>query len=166
MAAWSPEVDLLPASDRDDRPAAPLDLRVRSLVPSLPHEEIGSQPSYNVLQSDCRSLLLLYIARCIPAKYTGFPGIIPRFSVSSRYPGISAKYTGLSRVSASPPGIPELVLSMVAEKCNADVGPQSGRRRSDIWPTSLRHRSDVALTSLRIAPLSLYRTAHNVYTRA
>ena len=28
-------------------------------------------------------------------------------------------FPGLSRVSASPPGIPELVLSMVAEKCNA-----------------------------------------------
>ena len=48
----------------------------------------------------------------IPAKYTGFPGIIPGFSVSSRYPGISAKYTGLSRISASPPGIPELVPSI------------------------------------------------------
>ena len=38
---------------------------------------------------------------------------------------------------------------MVAEKCNADVGPRSGRRRSYIGPTSLRHRSDVGPTSLR-----------------
>ena len=44
---------------------------------------------------------------------------------------------------------------MVAEKCNADVGPQSGRRRSDIGPTSLRHRSDIGPTSLRhIGPTS------------
>ena len=48
----------------------------------------------------------------IPAKCTGIPGIIPGFSVSSRYPGISVSIPGLSRVSASPPGIPELVLSV------------------------------------------------------
>ena len=49
---------------------------------------------------------------------------------------------------------------MVAEKCNADVGPRSGRRCSDIGPTSLlRPCSDVARTSLRrrsdIAPTLL-----------
>ena len=43
---------------------------------------------------------------------------------------------------------------MVAEKCNADVGPQSGRRRSDIAPTSarsseLRRRPDVGPMSER-----------------
>ena len=49
------------------------------------------------------------VAANIPAKYTGFPGIIPGFSVSSRYPGISAKYTGFQRL---PVYIPELVLSI------------------------------------------------------
>ena len=54
----------------------------------------------------------IWPSSAIPDKYTGFSGIIPGFSVSSWYPGISAKYTGLSRVSASPPGIPELVLTI------------------------------------------------------
>ena len=95
----------------------------------------------------------------IPAKYTGFPGIIPGFSVSSRYPGISAKYTGLSRVSTSPPyGGRE-----VQCRRRPTVGPTSLRHRADVaptsLPTSLRHRSDVGPTSLRrrsdIGPTSL-----------
>ena len=52
---------------------------------------------------------------------------------------------------------------MVAEKCNADVGPRSGRRRSDIGPTSLRRRSDIGPTSARrrsdVAPTSLRHQA-------
>ena len=92
----------------------------------------------------------------IPAKYTGFPGIIPGFSVSSRYPGISAKYTGLSRVSTSPPyGGRE-----VQCRRRPTVGPTSLRRRSDVAsdvaPTSSgRRRSDVAPTSGRRRSTSL-----------
>ena len=41
----------------------------------------------------------MYLCNYIPAKYTGFPGNIPIFSASSRYPGISANYP-----AARPPG--------------------------------------------------------------
>ena len=40
------------------------------------------------------------------------------------------------------------LLHMVAEKCNADVGPRSGRCRSDVGPMSLRRQADVAPMSL------------------
>ena len=38
----------------------------------------------------------------IPAKYTGFPGIIPGFSVSSRYPGGIGDYPGFQRLLRNP----------------------------------------------------------------
>ena len=38
----------------------------------------------------------------IPAKYTGFPGIIPGFSVSSRYPGGIGDYPGFQRLLQNP----------------------------------------------------------------
>ena len=38
----------------------------------------------------------------IPAKYTGFPGIIPGFSVSSRNPEITANYPGFERLLRNP----------------------------------------------------------------
>ena len=85
---------------------------------SIPAQEVASTQSLHVEQHgpECHSccidiIRLVKNPKYIPAKYTVFPGIIPGFSIS-RYPGISAKYTGLSRVSASPPGIPELVLSI------------------------------------------------------
>ena len=53
----------------------------------------------------------------IPAKHTGFPGIIPGFSVSSRYPGISVSIPGFS-VSAQYPGI--------SAKCTGESGINGG----------------------------------------
>ena len=107
----------------------------------------------------------------IPAKITGFPGIIPGFSVSSRYPGISAKYGGREVQCRRRPTVGPTSLRHRADvaptslRRRSDIAPTSGRRRSDVAPTSGRRRSDVALTSLRIAPLSLDRTPYmyNVY---
>ena len=67
------------------------------------------------------------------------------------------------RPDIDPGGSDLLADSMVAEKCNADVGPRSTslRHRADVAPISLRRRSDVAPTSLRlradVAPTSLRR---------
>ena len=64
---------------------------------------------YFVHRSQENQLGIAHWERCIPAKYTGFPGIIPGFSVSSRNPGIYCKFSRGFSVSS---GIPELVLGL------------------------------------------------------